>query len=205
MSEKSQKQPKPSLFLRLYNWTVSWADKPSADKALAAVSFAESSFFPIPPDPLLIALVTAKPNKWVRFALIASVASIAGGMFGYLIGFGLFESVGNWILNTYHLQDAYMSLGQRFEANAVIAVFAAAMTPIPYKLITITAGAFHINLIAFILASIIGRSLRFFLVAWAMHHFGRRYKDVIEQYINYLAWGFLLLLVLGFVVLKNFV
>lgn len=199
------KPKKEGFFLKLYNWTVAWADKPSSEKALAGVSFAESSFFPIPPDPLLIALVTAKPSRWFRFALITTIASILGGIFGYLIGWVLFESVGTWILNTYHLQEAYVSLGMRFEDNALIAVFTAAMTPIPYKLITITAGAFQINFLAFIAASVVGRSFRFFLEAWAMHHFGRRYKHIIERYVNLLSWAFLLLILVGFIVLKYFV
>ena len=166
-----------------YAWVVGWADKPSAEKALAGISFAESSFFPVPPDPLLIALTIAKPNKYIRFALIATIASVIGGLFGYFIGFGLFETIGQWVIDTYHLQAQFTQLEQWYIASGFIAIFAAAFTPIPYKLITISAGVFGVNIFLFLLASILGRGIRFFLVAYVMHHFGAKYKKQIEKYI----------------------
>lgn len=186
-----------------YAWVVGWSDKPSAEKALAGISFAESSFFPIPPDPLLITLTIAKPSKYLKFALIATVSSILGGIFGYLIGVGLFESVGQWVINTYHLESEFAYIEGRYAASAFIAIFTAAFTPIPYKLITISAGVFGVNFIAFLLASILGRGLRFFLVATLMHHFGAKYKDQIEKYIDILSIIFVILLVGGIYILKQ--
>lgn len=186
-----------------YKWVVGWSDKPSAEKALAGISFAESSFFPIPPDPLLITLTIAKPNKYIRFATITLIASLAGGILGYLIGVGLFESLGQWVIDTYHLEDEFAYIETRYAASAFIAIFAAAFTPIPYKLITISAGVFGVNFIVFLLASFLGRGLRFFLVATIMHHFGARYKDKIEKYIDILSILFVLVLVGGIVFIKQ--
>lgn len=187
---------------QLYGWVVGWADKPQAEKALGGIAFAESSFFPIPPDPLLIALVISKPKKYLRFASITLLFSIIGGMVGYLIGALLFDTVGQWVIDTYHLQSEFDAIGARYAANAFITIFAAAFTPIPYKLITIAAGVFHVSFPVFILASILGRGMRFFMVAGLMHHFGSRYKDKIEKYIDLLSLAFVALLILGVVVLK---
>lgn len=189
-------------FRRLYGWVNGWAGSRQATKALAAISFAESSFFPIPPDPLLIAMTTVQPKKYMRFATICTAGSILGGIFGYVLGVGLFESVGRPIVDFYHLQDKFVLLGQRYDQNAFLTVFTAAFTPIPYKLITLAAGVFKVNFFAFLLASILGRGARFFLVATLMHHFGKRYKDKIEQYIDALSLGFVALLILGVVALK---
>lgn len=207
-------QTKPVLFLlsifnwprktirRLYGWVVGWAEKKQAERALAGIAFAESSFFPIPPDPLLIALTTAKPKRYLRFALIATTFSILGGVLGYFIGIALFETMGNWVIDTYHLHDEYVSIGARYSENAFLTIFTAAFTPIPYKLITIAAGGFQVNFLAFILASILGRGTRFFLVATLMHHFGKRYQDKIEKYIDLLGLAFLALVILGVAALK---
>ena len=185
-----------------YNWVISWAEKKQAEKALAGLSFAESSFFPIPPDPLLIAMVTAKPKKWLRFALITTISSVTGGVFGYIIGAGLQETVGNFIINTYHLNSQFQTVGQWYTEYTVLAVIIAGFTPIPYKLFSIAAGVFTVNLPVFVLASFIGRGGRFFLVAFLMHHFGMRYRDKIEKYIDILGFAFIGLIILGVVVLK---
>lgn len=187
---------------QMYGWVVGWSDTPKAERALGAIAIAEGSFFPIPPDPLLIAMTTAKPKKYLRFATICTAASIVGGALGYLIGLVLFETVGQWIVDTYHLQSDFDAIGQRYEDSAFLAVLTAAFTPIPFKLITVSAGVFHVNFIAFIVASIIGRGARFFLVATLMHHLGRRYKDKIERYIDVLGLLFIVLIILGFVAFK---
>lgn len=186
-----------------YAWVVGWSDKPSAEKALAGIAFAESSFFPIPPDPLLITLTIAKPSKYLRFAAITTAASIMGGILGYFIGVGLFETVGQWVIDTYHLHSEFEYIEGRYAASAFIAIFAAAFTPIPYKLITISAGVFGVNFVVFLLASILGRGMRFFLVATLMHHFGVKYKDQIEKYIDIISIVFVVLLIGGVVVLKQ--
>jgi membrane protein YqaA with SNARE-associated domain len=187
---------------QLYGWVVGWAETKRAEQALAGIAFAESSFFPIPPDPLLIAMVMAKPTLFLRHATICTFSSALGGVFGYAIGLMLFSTVGAWIVNTYGLQEEFVQIGIRYEENAFLTVFTAAFTPIPYKLITVAAGVFKINFVMFVIGSVIGRGMRFFLVAFLMHHLGRRYKDSIEKYIDLLSIAFVTLLVLGFLTLK---
>ncbi len=190
------------LLRNTYDWVIGWAAKKQAEKALAGISFVESSVFPIPPDPLLIAMVMSKPERYLRFALICTTASVLGGLFGYFIGFALFETIGRWVVDTYHLQANFDKLGGWYENNALLAVFTAAFTPIPYKLVAISAGVFQVNIAAFIVASILGRGGRFFAVAWLMHHFGRRYKDKIEKYIDVISLAFVALLILGVLALR---
>jgi len=190
------------MLQRTYAWILSFANHPYAIWILGAVSFAESSFFPIPPDPLLIAMVMAKPTLFLRHAAICTLSSTFGGMFGYAIGLMLFSTVGVWIVSAYGLQEEFVQIGMRYEENAFLTVFTAAFTPIPYKLITVAAGVFHINFLAFVLASIIGRGMRFFLVATLMYYLGRRYKDSIEKYIDILSVVFVILIALGFLALK---
>lgn len=186
----------------LYNWVVGWAETKRAEQALATIAFLESSVFPIPPDPLLIATATVKPKKYIRLALITTLASIIGGILGYLIGIGLFESIGQWVIDTYELHSEFDAIGVRYNENALLTIFVAAFTPIPYKLITIAAGVFHVNFIIFIIASILGRGGRFFTISFLMHHLGKRYKDKIAQYVDILGLIFIALLILGFVSIK---
>jgi membrane protein YqaA with SNARE-associated domain len=187
---------------KLYHWVVGWSETKNADRALGAIAFAESSVFPVPPDPLLIATTVAQPKKYLRLAAICTLASIAGGILGYAIGVGLFESVGQWVITTYHLEETFVEIGQRYDANAFLTIFTAAFTPVPYKLITISAGVFSVNFFVFVLASVIGRGLRFFTVATLMRYFGKRYKDTIEKYIDLLSLAFVALLVLGVMAIK---
>jgi membrane protein YqaA with SNARE-associated domain len=188
---------KPSIFRRFYNWFMAWAEKPTAEKALAGFTFIEAIFFPIPPDPLLMAMVFNKPKRWVRYATITLIATIIGGVVGYLAGIGLFETLGEWIVETYHLQEEYDALGRSFQDNDFIAVLTAAMTPIPYKIITLSAGAFDVNFISFLVASVIGRGARFFGVAYLAKWLGVKYKDRIEKYIDAISIGILILVVLA--------
>jgi len=187
---------------RLYAWVVGWADTKQAERALGVIALAESAIFPIPPDPLLIAMTTAQPKKYLRFALICTVASIAGGIIGYLIGIGLFEAIGQRIIETYHLQQDFEAIGDRYSQNAFLTILTAAFTPIPYKLIAISAGVFHVDFWLFVVASVIGRGGRFFMVASLMHHFGQRYRDKIERYIDVLGLLFIVAIVLGFFIIK---
>lgn len=190
-----------NIMRRMYNWVVSWSEKPSAEKALGGLSFAESSFFPIPPDPLLIAMVVARPKKWLRFATITTATSVAGGMFGYLIGFIAIGAVMPIIVNVGY-EDAYKSAVEWFKEYGALAVIVAGFTPIPYKIFTIAGGAAMMSFPLFVIGSIIGRGGRFYLVAYLMYHFGRRYKDQIEKYVDILGIAFVVLLVLGFVFIK---
>ncbi len=184
-----------------YNWVIGWSEKPSAEKALGGLSFAESSFFPIPPDPLLIAMVVANPKKWFRLATITTLSSVAGGLFGYFIGIVAISAVMPIIIDVGY-KDAYDGAVQWFADYGALAVIVAGFTPIPYKIFTIAGGAANMFLPLFIVGSIIGRGIRFYLVAFLMHHFGRRYKDTIEKYIDILGFVFIGLLALGIYILK---
>lgn len=186
----------------LYGWFTGWADKPQAETALISFTFAEAVIFPIPPDPLLIALVFAKENRWWKLALKTTLASLLGGVIGYLVGVGLFETFGQWLIETYHLQEEYVSLGETFAEGTFIAVLAAALTPIPYKLITLTAGAFGVNFSLFLLASILGRGIRFFGVSYMARYLGRKHKAKIEQYIDIISIVIVLLVVVLFIIAR---
>jgi len=190
------------ILRRLYNWTLSWANTKYGIIALFAIAFAESSFFPIPPDILLIALCLSLPTRAFWYALICSIGSILGGMFGYIIGFMLYDAIGARIISALGYQAYFETVGQLFAENAFLAILGAAFTPIPYKVFTIAAGFWKINLITFISASLIGRSARFFLVAGLIYYFGERIRSFIDKYFNILTIVFFVLLILGFVVIK---
>jgi len=193
----------PLRFLKkLYNWTMHWAQTKQAPYALFGIAFVESSFFPIPPDVLLIAMVISDKKKWIRFATICTIGSVMGALFGYFIGWGLYETVGKMIVDTYKLQNIVTLIGQKYQENAFFTIFTAAFTPIPYKAITITAGLFKISLSMLIFASIIGRAGRFFLVAGSLRIFGKKIADSIEKYFDIFSIVFVVLLVGGFLLLK---
>ena len=219
--------PRWAIHRRLYNWTLHWAATPYALPALVVMAFVESSVFPIPPDILLIPLVLGATTRWWRLALWCTVASVLGGMFGYLIGYAAWETVGVWIVE--HLahvdlvevegrQDlalpAYLiksvgvdRLGGEYlfqvydHWNAWI-VFIFGLTPLPYKLVTITAGMAEVDLPIFMLASVASRGLRFFAVAWIVRTWGPPARVFIEKYFNLLAVAFVVLLIGGFALLK---
>ncbi|MBI5893306.1 MAG: DedA family protein [Deltaproteobacteria bacterium] len=193
---------KRNIIRRLYDWVLHWAHTPYGTWALFILAFTESSFFPIPPDVLLIALAISLPLKSFRFALICSIGSVFGGLFGYFIGYQLMDIIGLPIIEFYGLMDKYEMIKKSYEENNALIVFIAAFTPIPYKLITITAGAFQLNIFTFTLASIVGRSARFYIVAWLIHHYGESIKKFIDKYFNLLTVVFTVLLILGFVVVK---
>lgn len=188
---------------RLYDWVLSWAESRYGPLALGAVAFAESSFFPIPPDVLLMALALGSRKKALRFALICSVASVLGGLLGYLIGIAAFETVGQPIIDFYGAGDKYAEIGTLYEQHGFWIVFAAGFTPIPYKVITIAAGVFEISVLPFVLASAVSRSARFFLVAGLIYAFGEPVKRLIDRWFNVLTVVFTVLLVGGFVLLKT--
>jgi membrane protein YqaA with SNARE-associated domain len=187
---------------RLYDWVLHWADTPYAVPALFLLAFTESSFFPIPPDVLLISLALAVPKKSFRYAAVCTAGSVLGGMFGYLIGLELIEAVGMPILNFYGVTDKYEYIRTLYNRYDAWAVGIAGFTPIPYKVFTIAAGAFKIDFPVFVLASAVGRAGRFFLVALLIYHFGPSIKSFIDRYFNLLTIGFLVLLILGFVLVK---
>lgn len=186
----------------IYDWVLGWADRPGGVWALAGISFAESSFFPIPPDILLIPLCLAAPRRAFWYAGLCTAASVFGGMFGYLIGLLFFDSVGVWIIDLYGLEDFFAQVGSWYAAYAAWIVGAAGFTPIPYKVFTIAAGFFRVNFPVFVLASVAGRGGRFFLVAALLRLFGDSMKDFIDRYFNYLTVALAVAFVGGFLVLK---
>ena len=153
------------LIRQIYDWTMRMAAHPRARWALAGVSFAESSFFPIPPDVMLLPMVLADPKRAWQIAAICSISSVIGGFFGYAIGYFLFETIGQWVIHLYGLQSAFAQFQQWFNDWGVWVILAKGMTPIPYKIVTIASGAVQFDLLAFGLTSLVTRAGRFFLVA----------------------------------------
>ena len=193
----------PTRWLRqLYDWTISWAEKPQGTWALFLIAFAESSFFPIPPDVLLIALCVGAVTRSFRFAAICTVGSLLGGALGYGIGAFGFETIGEPIVKAYHGEAVMDKIKLWYDTYGFWGHLLAAVTPIPYKVFTISSGVFKFSFAEFMLASCIGRSLRFFAVAALMYAFGPRIKSFIEKYFNWCAWGFMILLIGGFALLK---
>ncbi len=194
---------KQGLIRRLYAWTISWADRPGGDRALFAIAFAESSFFPIPPDVLLLALCFGARKKWARYALICTAGSVLGGIAGWLIGWGLRESVALPLLNFFddtgkvraQIEDWYGTFG-------FWGILIAAITPIPYKVFTIFSGMMTYNLPLLIAASILGRGFRFFVVAGIIRLCGPTVRPFIEKHLEWCFLAFGLLVVLGIVGLK---
>jgi len=193
----------PSRMLRaLYAWTIQWAATPVAAQALFWIALAEASVFPVPPDVLLMPMVVAAPKRWWRIAAICTAGSVLGALVGYGIGWGFYESVGQWIVRTYHLQEHVETVRRAYEQNAFLTIFAAAFTPIPFKVITVAAGLFRIPLAVLVIAAIVGRAMRFFLVAALLRACGERLASWIEKYFDWLALLFVVLLVGGFVALR---
>lgn len=193
---------KKGMLRRLYDVCMEWLESPYGIYVLFAIAFVESSFFPIPPDVFLIALCIAVPKKSFRYAVICAVGSVLGGAFGYALGFWAMESVGQPIVDWYGLADKYEQVQHLYKEYDVLAIFAAGFTPLPYKLFTITAGAFHLNFGTFMLVSLLSRSARFFLVAAFIYKFGAPVKAYIDKYFNILSIVFMVLLIGGFAAVK---
>lgn len=191
-----------SILRKAYNWMIKAASGPHAMLILLAVAFAESSFFPIPPDVMLIPMVLATPAKAWRIAGWATVASVIGGFFGYFIGAWGYEAIARPILDFYGYTKQFdVFKGYYHEWGAWI-VFGAGITPFPYKVITIASGAVGLNLAVFTAASVAARGMRFFLVAWLLKAYGEPIRVFIEKNLGILSTLFLLLLVGGFVMIK---
>ena len=190
------------MLRRLYDWTMSLARTRHAERSLAGVSFVESSFFPIPPDVLLIPMVLSDRLKWFRYALVCTIASVAGALLGYLIGAVLYDTIGQRILEFYHAEDAFARLQEWYDVWGGWGVLFAAVTPFPYKVLTITAGVTHMPLLEFMLASVIARAMRFYLVAGLLYFFGEPIREFIERRLSLVTTVFVVLLVLGFVAIR---
>ncbi len=202
------------IIRKLYDWVLSWAESPYGAAALFILAFAEASFFPIPPDALLIALVLGLRKKAFYFAMICTLASVTGAMLGYYIGHvlwwessGEFSSLAMFFFDNipgFH-EELFFDVKSMYDEWNFWIVFTAGFTPIPYKVFTISGGAFDVNFIMFVVASIISRGARFFLVAGLIWKFGEQIKTFIDKYFNLLAIAFTLLLIGGFVLIKYLV
>ena len=186
------------MLKRLYAWTMSLAQSPHALWALAVVAFVESSFFPIPPDVLMIPMIIAAPRRAFLIAGVATVSSVLGGLFGYFIGYALFESIGQPIFDFYGKADAVAAFSANFNEYGSWAVLVAGVTPFPFKVITIMSGVTALSLPVFIVSAIVARALRFFLVAALLWKFGEPIRDFIERRLGLMFIVFCVLLIGGF-------
>ncbi|MCF7803664.1 MAG: DedA family protein [Candidatus Marinimicrobia bacterium] len=186
----------------LYDWVLHWAETPYGGLALFILAFAESSFFPIPPDVLLIALAISIPSKSFKFAGIALTGSVLGAFLGYYIGWGLYESIGAGIIEFYDVEAQFRRVGEMYNNNAFTAIAISGFTPIPYKVFTIAAGVFKVSIPILIIASLVGRAGRFFLVGALIWKFGKPIKSFIDKYFNLLTIVFTVLLIGGFIIIK---
>ena len=190
------------MLRRLYDWTLSLAARPSAPYALAAVSFSESSFFPVPPDVMLVPMMLARPDKAWFYALICTITSVLGGILGYVIGLVLYDSIGAWLFRLYGLAEGAETFRHAYAEYGHWVILLKGLTPIPYKLVTITSGFANYHLGWFILLSILTRGARFFLVALLMSQFGPRIKSIIDNNFNAVAAGAIVAIVGGFVAFR---
>lgn len=196
--------PKPGWFRRLYAWVLHWADTKYALPALVALSFAESSFFPVPPDVLLMALCLGAPKRSFKFALWCATASVLGGILGYGIGFAA-EPLGRWfIIDLLGYGEAWQTVERLYGENAFMAITTAAFTPIPYKVFTIAAGAFHeqVALSTLVAASCVGRTARFCLVGGVIFFFGPTVKTYLDRYLEIATVLLAILGIGGFLAVK---
>ena len=194
--------PERGWFRRLYDWVIGWADSPYGSTALFVLAFAESSFFPIPPDVLLIALALGAPSRAFRLAAICTAGSVLGGMLGYYIGYSFFEVVGFRILEFYHAMDKFETVRDMYRLYDVWFVGIAGFTPIPYKVFTIAAGTFAMDFPRFVIVSLVSRGARFFIVSALIWKFGAVIKSFIDRYFNYITILFCIILVAGFILVK---
>ena len=190
------------MLRRLYDWMMRLAAGPNAMTALAIVSFVESSFFPIPPDVLIIPMVLAAPRKAWWIATICTVSSVLGGFLGYAIGYFLFDSIGRPVLEFYGAMDKYAALKATFDEWGAWIIIIKGMTPIPYKLVTIASGVAQFDLAQFAVASVISRAMRFFLLAALLWQFGEPIRRFIEERLTLVTTGFAVVLVGGFFILR---
>ncbi|OEU48620.1 MAG: cytochrome B [Desulfuromonadales bacterium C00003096] len=188
------------LLRRLYDWVLHWAHTPYGVPALFLLAFAESSFFPLPPDILLLALCLSLPARSYRFALLTTIGSVVGGMGGYLIGYTLWGATSEFFYQYVpgFSPSGFSQIQQLFSSYDFWVIFTAGFTPLPYKIFTIGAGVFEINFPLFVLTSAISRGLRFFLLAWLIYTFGDKVKAGIDKYFNLLTLTFMILLLGGF-------
>ncbi|MGU3540185.1 YqaA family protein [Methylobacterium sp. A54F] len=190
------------MIRRLYEWILALAGKPSAPYALGAVAFAESSFFPVPPDAMLVPMSVSRPDRVWFYALVATVCSVAGGLVGYAIGALLFDSIGQWVFRLYGLERSAETFQASYAAYGHWVILLKGLTPIPYKLVTITSGFAHYSLFWFTVLSVVTRGARFFLLAALLGRYGVQIRGVLDRHLNAVAAISVAVIILGFVVFK---
>jgi len=188
------------MLRRLYDWCIDAAGKPHASWILGAVSFAESSFFPLPPDVMLIPMALARPERAWFFATICTLASVAGGLLGYFIGSALYDSVGLWLVNLYGYGDKMEAFRAAYAQYGALIILLKGLTPIPYKLVTIASGFAGFNIGMFVLISLISRGMRFYVVAFLLNRYGKRARGIIEERLGLWAALSAAAIVVGFIV-----
>lgn len=193
------------MLRRLYDWTLALAGHRHASRALALVSFAESSVFPIPPDVMLIPMILADRARAFRHALVATIFSVLGGLAGYAIGYFLFEQVAQPLIDLYNYAEPFARFRDGYNEHGAWTVFVFGITPFPYKVITIASGLTQLDLAAFIGASVVARGLRFFIVAALLWRFGEPIRSFIEKYLGLLSIAFVVALIGGFVLVRYFI
>ena len=193
---------RPILLQRTYDWVMSFSARPNAIWALVAISFIESSIFPIPPDVLLIPMVLAARSRWLGLAMACTIASVLGGLAGYAVGFFLYDGIGRPLLEFYGYGAKFTNFQQRYNEFGAWIVFIAGISPFPYKVITIASGVTQLDITTFSIASIFARGIRFFVVAGLLFWLGPPIKDFIEKQLGLVFSIFVVLLIGGFVLLK---
>lgn len=186
------------MFRKLYDWTLKLAHHRHAVRSMAAVSFAESSFFPIPPDVILVPVVLANRARAYWIATVCTVASVLGGILGYLIGMFLWDSIGVWISQLYHLESKMEDLRLLYAEWGALVILIKGLTPIPFKLVTIASGVFAFDFPLFVLLALITRGFRFFLIAFLLKRFGEPVQEFIEKRLTIIGWVCLIALIGGF-------
>lgn len=190
------------MLRKLYDWTMRLAEWPNALPALGVISFLESSFFPVPPDVMLIPMVLARRDRAWAIATVCTVASVFGAMLGYFIGAVLFETLGRWVIGLYGLEAKVAEFQAFYSEYGLAVILIKGLTPIPFKLVTITSGAMHFNIPLFIAACVVTRGARFFLVAGLLRAYGEPIRAFIEKRLTLLFFAFLILLIGGFAAIK---
>ena len=186
------------MFRALYDWTLRLASHRHAIRSMAAVSFAESSIFPIPPDVMLVPMILARREQAYLIATVCTLASVAGGVLGYGIGYFLYDSVGLWLINLYGAHDAVGEMEAWYAEWGAAVILVKGLTPIPFKIVTIASGFFQYNFIAFVTLAAITRGARFFAIAWLLKRYGAPMQEFIERRLTLIGWLCLVMLAGGF-------
>jgi membrane protein YqaA with SNARE-associated domain len=199
-----QNAPKAGPFQRLYRWTLSLAESPNATYALAVISFAESSFFPIPPDIILIPMSLAKPKRALFYALICTIASVLGGILGYAIGAFFYDTIGHWLIALYHLEGKADALRGCYQQWGWLIILLKGLTPIPFKLVTIMSGFMGFALPLFIVLAAVTRGARFFILAGLLNRWGAPISALLERYFAHFIVLLIVIIVAGFWLAAHF-